>query len=515
MTMVSQPDVTVNIIAANTTVSNTAQKVLFVGQKVAAGTATSGELNEAIQNDGSWDTLFGANSQLAGMIRTARDLNKVTQFDAIALDDASGTPASGSFAITGTATEVGTLTFVVGSKVDYAFAIPVASGATAASLGALLEAAILANTECPVTASDTTGTVTLTADNDGSIGNKIPLQLIGSVAGISVTTTAMSSGATDPTLTSVLDVIGDERYQTIVWPYSSDIATVKTFLDARFNVTNAVLDGIAVIPMVDTYANLVSTADALNSQSIVLLGDEVQSSTNHKGASKVEMAHIKAAQFAAERSLRLTQDANIAQLVLSSNGALDSFGGPALASKPYFNTLLPNLPLTDTGKGFDRTEIEGLLTSGVTIFGNNRANNSSIMGEVVTTYKTDSAGNPDASFKFLNYVDTASNAREYFWNNLKKRFAQSRLTEGDVIRGRDMANAQVIEAYLTDLYADLAGPDYVLLQAGETALQYFNDNISVTLDLSLGKATVQMIVPIVTQLRVINVAMQLSFTTEG
>ena len=135
------------------------------------------------------------------------------------------------------------------------------------------------------------------------------------------------------------------------------------------------------------------------------------------------------------------------------------------------------------------------------------------MGEVVTTYKNDSAGNPDTSFKFLNYVDTASAAREYFWNNLKKRFAQSRLTEGDLIRGRDIANALSIEAYLTELYADLS--ELTILQAGETALQFFNDNISVTLDLSLGKATVTMIVPIVTQLRTINVSMQLAFTTEG
>ena len=513
MTMVSQPDVTVNIIAANTIVANVAQKVLFVGQKVAAGTSTAGELNEALQNDSSWDTLYGANSQLAGMVRAARKLNKVSQFDAISLDDASGTPASGSFAITGTATEAGTLKFVVGSKLEYTFSIAVASGASAASLGALLETAILANLECPVTAADTTGTVALTADNDGTIGNFIPLQLIGAVAGISVATTAMSSGATDPTLTSVLDAIGDERYQTIVWPYASDIATVKTFLDARFNVTNAVQDGIAVVPIVDTYANLVSTSAALNSQSLVILGDETQTGTNHKGASKVELPYIKAAQFGATRSLRLTTDANIAQLVLSANGALDSFGGIALASKPYFNTLLPNLPLTDTGKGFDRTEIEGLLTSGVTIFGNNRANNGSIMGEVVTTYKNDSAGNPDTSFKFLNYIDTSSAAREYFWNNLKKRFAQSRLTEGDLIRGRDIANAASIEAFLTELYADLS--ELTILQAGETALQFFNDNISVTLDLSLGKATVSMVVPIVTQLRTINVSMQLAFTTEG
>ena len=33
--------------------------------------------------------------------------------------------------------------------------------------------------------------------------------------------------------------------------------------------------------------------------------------------------------------------------------------------------------------------------------GNNLARNSIITGEVVTTYKTDAASNPDLSFKFL------------------------------------------------------------------------------------------------------------------
>ena len=43
------------------------------------------------------------------------------------------------------------------------------------------------------------------------------------------------------------------------------------------------------------------------------------------------------------------------------------------------------------------------------------------------------------------------------FNNLKSRFAQSRLTEGAVVRGRDMANANTIRAYMEKLYLDLAG----------------------------------------------------------
>jgi predicted extracellular nuclease len=132
----------------------------------------------------------------------------------------------------------------------------------------------------------------------------------------------------------------------------------------------------------------------------------------------------------------------------------------------------------------------------------------------VTTYKTDSGANADITWKFLNYVDTSSNIREYMFNNYKSRFAQSRLTAGSVSRGRDMANDVIIRAYTEQLYKDLAGPNYVLVQDGEDAFVYFKENLTVTLDLGLGKATLTMFVPIVTQLRQIIATIKIAFDTE-
>jgi hypothetical protein len=115
----------------------------------------------------------------------------------------------------------------------------------------------------------------------------------------------------------------------------------------------------------------------------------------------------------------------------------------------------------------------------------------------------------------MNYVDTSSQAREYYFNNLKSRFAQSRLTTGDVIKGRDMANDLTIRAYCEKLYLDLSGPDFVLLQTGETAVKFYKDNLSIVLDLATGKATITMTVPLVTQLREIVATMKIAFTTES
>ncbi len=155
------------------------------------------------------------------------------------------------------------------------------------------------------------------------------------------------------------------------------------------------------------------------------------------------------------------------------------------------------------------------MAAGGTVIGNNPPATNIVAGEVVTTYKTDVAGNPDVSFKYLNYVDTSSQAREYIYNNNRARFSQSRLTEGDVIDGRDMANEQVIRSFQKRLYIALSGPEYVLFEAGEAALKYFVDNMIVSIDKAAGSVTLQLTPPYVTQLREIQATMKVTFSTSS
>jgi len=515
MTKILQPRVNVNIIPASSEVQNTGQKILFVGQGLAAGTYTSGALNENIANGGAEDALFGAQSMLATLIRACKVRNQQVQIDAIGLDDnGAGVDATGTLAVSGVATEAGTLTVIAGSERNHKYSIAVADTDTATTIGDAIEAAITADTNSPVSASNTTGTVTITALNAGTYGNSIPLEIRGEVAGVTTTVTGMASGATDPTLTGVFDVIGDNRYQAVVWPYPDATTEVLTLLDARFNADGKVLDGVAFTAKNDTQANLSTLVTALNSESLVVIGGKQESETNYKGGDIVEIPMVKAAAFAGYRGLRLDVDGfNIADLVITANGPLDSFGGPALASKPYFNTPFSDLFPIKAGRGFDDSEIETLHDDGAAVLGNNIAANGIISGEVVTTYKTDVAGNPDISFKYLNYVDTASQAREYFYNNYRARFAQSRLTEGDVLKGRDMANSTVIRSYSKRLYQDLSGVDFVLLESGEDALNFFNTNLIIAIDKSLGKVTIQKTVILVTQLREIAATMKIAFST--
>ncbi len=517
-TQIIQPEVTLTLVNADREVSNTAQKVLIVGQKVAGGSATEGDLHSNLASTGAPENaLFGEASQLAAMIRAFKVVNPIVQVDAIALDDAAGTAGTKIITLVGgPTTEAGTLVVIAGSETLHRFEVAVADADAITEIGDAIAAAINADTKCPFTASNTAGTVTLTADNKGTIGNHPGVECTGTIAGLtSHAVTVGVTGATDPTLTSIFDN-ATARYQGVVWPYGlgSALDTLLLFLDPRFNATNAVLDGVAFCGMIDTHANFLGFGAAENSESLVLFADKLESETDYQGSSLNEPSYSKAATFAAIRSLRLSQDASISAY-LTSSASLDQFGGPALASLPYFNTPIPSFPTIKTGRGWTELEITQLGAVGISVIGENLTSTNALVGEVRTTYKTDSAANPDPTFGFLNYVDTASGVREYFSNNYRKRFAQSRLTAGNVSRGRDMANDVVIRAYTEQLYKDLSGPNYILVQDGEVAFVYFKENLSITLDLELGKATIIMFVPIVTQLRQIIAPIKIAFDTEG
>jgi phage tail sheath gpL-like len=523
MTIVKLPSVTSSLLPASVKAAIGAQKVLFVGQMTSAGTAVSGALNENIGNDNAWDTLFGLDSMLAAMIRAGRAVNGATQFDAIALDDAAGTPATGTITFTGPATEAGTLNVYVGSKKNHAYSIAVADTDTETVIAAAVAAAITADTKCPADAIAALGVVTLTAVHDGTFGNTLGVAVEGTVGGVTSTVVAMVSGATDPTLTGVFDVVGTNRYQAIVWPYDTDLDTLTDFLDPRFNVDNDILDGVGFVSMTDTLANHLTALAAENSESLCINADKLEIATAaYKGPALLEIPVVKAAQFASIRSLRLTEDASIGSFVITRS-ARDSFGGAALASKPYFNTPHPDLELINTGMGWTDTEIKQLKDVGGWVLGNNRAGNEVISGEVVTTYKTDAAGNPDPTFTFLNYVDTTSAIREYFVNNYRSRYSQFRLTAGALIRGRDSANENSLAAFAAELNSDLGSPDFALTQTGTGTIdgvqvdfdKLFRDNVVVTIDLVNGKAIIALVVYVIVQLRIIQIPIQIAFSPEG
>lgn len=501
----------------NPEVGLTEHRVLAVGQMLAGGTAVSGELQEEIGNDNSWDDLFDEKSMLAATIRAFKGsltapLNRYTRLDAIGIDDnGAGTEATGNVTFTsGPATADGSITVIWGSSRNNSYTVSFSDTDNITAIGDALVAAITADSKAQVAGVNTAGDVEGTAKHKGTVGNGIGIKVIGTIPGVDIAVTGMSGGATDPVLTTLFDPVANERYQTILYPANWGFDTLTDFLDPRFNPTGELLDGVGITSLVDTYANLKADVEAENSASLIVDMNPLVDDALYKGPAILELPYESVGYMGGLRALRLTEGVNISQFVVGEAG-LDAFGGVALSSRPYANTPFPYSPVIPAGKGFSRTQILALTAAGGSVRGNSRAKNKIIWGEVVTTYKTDAAANPDPTFKFLNYVDETTAFRELQYNRTLARYPQSRLVDGDLIPRRPSVNVDSLKSFLVGIYELASRPEYALTVAGEAALSFFRENLNVSIDFASGSATITQRVPIVTQFREFLTTIQIRF----
>ncbi|MGN6589296.1 MAG: phage tail sheath subtilisin-like domain-containing protein [Sphingomicrobium sp.] len=211
---------------ANTAQAN--QRALVIGQITAAGIATP---NVPVISGGIGDaaTQGGPNSMLANMVSAYRLNDSFGEVWYLPLADAGGaTAAAGSIAFTSSPTANGTISLYIAGNV---VTVPVTAAQTTSSIATAVVAAINAIANMPVTAAvdgTTPSKVDLTAVNKGLCGNEISILLNyfgtanGEVtpAGLAYTITAMTGGATNPTLTTALGNLGNMTFDFIACPYT-------------------------------------------------------------------------------------------------------------------------------------------------------------------------------------------------------------------------------------------------------------------------------------------------------
>jgi len=512
----SNPKVTIQLREAALVDAYEDRRDLIVGQLGSGATAVSGSLVQDMQRETSANlrTQFGSGELYHRILAWQTANGGYSPLHVIGLTaDGGATAATANIAFTGTATGSGTITVAVADERKFSVSVSVAIGDTAAEVSDAVKAAFDALTNYPVfTSVSSTGTITFTASDVGTIGNYYGIKAGGVVAGISYVVTGWSGGATDPSVTSIFDPIDGLRYTGINWPefWGVSLSTVTDLLDARFNVSNDIQDGTAFHGHSDTLANLKTYVSTLNTQTLVVMGNNKVSLTLQKGPAILSSPSWDSAYFQGVRARRLTPDAPISDYIVAQGGPLDALGGPHTASLPYFNTPMALTQVTLPTNLFSNLDQSELEDEGVSTYGVNSAINTMITGPVVTTRTTDDAGNENDSFHYLNFVDTGSICREIFFRNLKSTFAQTRLTEGDVVRGYSMANEDTIRAELLRIYRVLA--NIALVQAGSEAEQYFSTNTNITINLATRSATIDSLLPIVTQLGTINYVLTLQFT---
>lgn len=519
----SNPRINAQLLAAAGQIAPDPFRILITGQIGTDGSAVDGQTYEEVQDltNSEVTALFGTKSELTGRILRCRKLN-AGRFPlwVIGKDAVVGTAANVDLLYAGTATEDKVMRVHAIDDKLYSFNVSVENGDTAEEVATKVKAGLDALPSTFIAANAlVTATITLTANDSGTIGNKYTIYQEKLPAGITVNTNVgesrdqFSSGATDPVLTGLFDNVQSIRFHTISWPWESDFSEVQDLLETRNVVSNAFLHGMAFIGFDGTEAEIkakVNGTTPLNSPNLIFIGNRQVS-----GASAiVTPADWRAIEFASIEALRQTPDVPLGQYITVTS-PLDAFGNPGLASLAFYNTPLAETGLTDPNLLFDNQEQINLESDGYSIIGINESNSRMITGGIVSTYKFNTKGEDDVSFKYLNYIRTGFLALEIFFKTLKSDYSQFRLTEGDVVAGRAMTNKESIEAEYTRIYKLLSGPDYVLTQSGTDAESFFFKNLLVSTDLSTGTVTSSGQLPIVTQVRQFNMTFQLAFSIGG
>lgn len=250
-------------------------KGLLIGQKLGSGSIEK-EIPTRISSEEQAKTYFGEGSMLHAMAKAWFANNSFTEVWAVALeDDAAGVAASGSLDISGPASAAGTVQLYIGG---HKIKVGVSSGDTASQIATKIETAINASGICPVTADATGDAVALTAKHKGSFGNELDVRINfysgeSLPAGVSVSITDMSGGATNPDVAPAFEAIGDEQFNVIAMPYtdSANLSELKDQLDERFGPMKQI-EGVAFSAKNASASALQSFGSALNTQHLSVMG---------------------------------------------------------------------------------------------------------------------------------------------------------------------------------------------------------------------------------------------------
>ena len=394
---------------ANQGLSIQPYKALLIGQKTSSGTATA-LTPENITSKEQAAELFGSGSQLFHMAEGFFANNDIIELDAVALDDpGSSVAATGSFAITGTATASGTLSTYIGGKKT---SVLVSSGDTASEVATALAAAISADTTLSVSASASTGTVTVTAKNKGLVGNQIDLRTNYAKedkvpAGLSVSISAMSSGSGTPDLSLLWAAMGDTHYNIMVAPFtdSNSITAFKAELEDR-NGPLRQIDAMLFMAEVGSFSELTTLGESINSQFISLTSTQKSPTLPYYYSAAIAAQAANAASIDPARPFQ----------TLKLSGVL----APQESDK--YTLEERNLHLYD-----------GIATTYVS------AGNDVLIERLITSYRQNALGANDPSYLDVNTLLTLSYLRYDFRNYFLNKYPRVKLANDGTRYGSGQA----------------------------------------------------------------------------
>lgn len=345
-------------------------------------------------------TLWGAGSMLAQACAAYLKVDSTTELWAIAVvDDAAGVKATGSVALTGAATESGTLCFYAGGR---KIKCGVITGAQASAVATNLAAAINAEADSPVTATANAATVTLSARHAGEAGNGIDLRLNyygeSTPAGLSVVITAMHGGTGNPEVDELIAALGDTQYHVICWPWTdaSSLTEIKALLEERWKPLKQI-EGVAIASATGTHGALGTLGDSHNSKHLCIMH--------------------------AHGIPSLTWE------VAAATTAAAAFYGNIDPARPFQTLPLTGiLPPAEADRFTFFPEDNLLLFDGISTFYVD-ADGTVRIQRLITTYKTNAAGADDVAYLDANTPLTLGYLRWSWRNRILTKYPRHKLAD--------------------------------------------------------------------------------------
>jgi phage tail sheath gpL-like len=391
----------------------TNKRILVIGQRKSSGTIAA-NTPVLVSNYAQAVTYFGQGSMLANMFEKLFLNNSFTEKWALPVDDdAAGTAATGTIAVTGPATASGTLSLYLGGVL---VSVSVANTDTATEIGDAIVAAIDANDDLPISASNSSGTVTVTYAHKGVVGNYFPMYYnYGGAqanealpAGVGVTITQMASGATDPTLTTALSGLPEKIFDYWVHPYqgTTPLNALDTELDSRWSGLR-MLEGHAFGAAAGTVGALVSIGNGRNNPHMTILD---------AGENSPSPSYLWA---------------SAATGLIASSASID----PA---RPFTTLQMTGIlppPVADRRTLSDKNSLlyDGIATHDITDDGKVQ------LERIITTYQTNGSGIADGVYLDANTPLTLSYLRQSLRQRITTKFARMKLADNGTRFGAGQA----------------------------------------------------------------------------
>jgi phage tail sheath gpL-like len=469
--------------ASKANTSPASQRTLLIGQKTQAGTLAP-NVPVVAQSSSDTRTAAGPGSVLAGMIRSYRENDPNGEMWVLPLaDDPNATAATGQIVITSTGgpRTLGTISLYIAGRL---VSIPIAANQVASAIVAVIVAAVNALPDVPVvaTAAGTVpgSSVTFTAKNAGLTGNDIDLRInyLGAGGGevlpteVAIAVTPMANGAGNPSLTVGLANLLDTSFDFIVCSLTdaASMASIAQLLSdvapGRWSWATQVF-GHAFIARRDTAGGLAAFATGLNNQHISCIGYADSPTPPWRWA----------AALAGAAAVSLRDDPGVPLQTLTLTGVLS----PPIASR--FSLPIRNNTLLYGGVSTWTTDATG----------------SVVLENVITTYVTNAAGQPDDSYLEVETLFLLAYVLRRLRSVVTTKFARVKLAADGtrVLPGTRVVTPSTIRAEIIAAYREMEGEGMVQNSAAFAAGLVVQQNAT-----NPNRVDVELPIVLIAQLRV-------------